>query len=248
MTLIIGERINGTGSRAVARMLLAGDDDGLAAIARAQVEAGAHALDVCVALEGHQDEPSRMARVIARLARSVEVPLAIDSTDPLVIERALDELPRGRGIVNSLNIAGRTTAARLVPLAMEQGAPLVALCIDEQGMARTRQRKLAIARRLYEEIVDRRGVAPEALLIDALTFPLETDGADAMIETIEGVRLIKRELPDVRTILGIPDVSFGLAPRERAAVNAGFLRRCVEAGLDAAIVNPAHVCDSTAAT
>lgn len=237
---VIGERLNAYGSRAVRRLLLAGDHEGLAAIATAQVQAGAHALDVCVALDGHDDEAERMADVVARLATVVDVPLAIDSLDPAVIERAMDTL-RGRAIVNSINIAGRTTPERLVPVAKDCGASMIALCIDDQGMARTRQRKLQVARAVYERIVDRYSVDPNALLIDALTFPTARDGEASAVETIEGVRLIKQQLPGVRTILGISDVSFGLAPDTRPAVNVDFLRRCADAGLDAAIVNPAHL-------
>ena len=238
---VIGERINAHGSRAARRLLLAGDDEGLAAIATAQVEAGAHALDVCVAMDGHDDEAERMAHVVARLAIVVDVPLAIDSTDPVVIERAIDILG-GRTIVNSINIGGRTTPERLVPVARDCGASMIALCIDDDGMARTRQRKLQVARAIYERIVDRHSADPAALLIDALTFPVARDGEASAVETIEGVRLIKRELPGVRTILGLSDVSFGLPADARAAVNADFFRRCAEAGLDAVIANPAHVC------
>ena len=118
---------------------------------------------------------------------------------------------------------------------------MIALCIDDDGMARTRQRKLQVARAIYERIVDRHSADPAALLIDALTFPVARDGEASAVETIEGVRLIKRELPGVRTILGISDVSFGLSPDARRAVNVDFLRRCADAGLDAAIINPAHL-------
>ena len=235
--LLIGERLNAHGSRAVRQMLVEGDDEGLVAIARAQVAAGARALDVCVALGPDDDEVARMERVIGLLARSVDVRLSIDSTDPAVIERALDCLG-GRAIVNSINIAGRTTAERLAPAAIRHGADVVALCIDEAGMARTRARKLAIARALYDRLVNRQGLAPGRLLVDPLTFPIATDGTDAMKETIEGVRLIARELPGIRTIVGVPDVSFRMAPAARPAANADFLRRCIDAGLHAAIVNP----------
>lgn len=236
--LLIGERLNAHGSRAVRRMLVEGDDEGLVAAARAQIAAGAHALDVCVALGADDDEAARMERVVGLLARSVDVRLAIDSTDPAVIERALDCLG-GRAIVNSINMAGRTTAERLAPAAIRHGADVIALCIDEAGMARTRGRKLEIARAIYERMVNRQGLAPERLIVDPLTFPIATDGMDAMEETIEGVRLIARELQGVRTIVGVSDVSFRMAPAARPAANTEFLRRCVDAGLSAAIVNPA---------
>lgn len=237
---VVGERINAHGSRAVRRMLISGDDAGLVGIARAQVAAGVHALDVCVAIEGRDDEATLMAHVTTLLATAVDVPLAIDSTDPAVIERALERLG-GRAIVNSVNMAGRTSVERLVPPAKACGARIVALCIDRDGMARTRDRKLEVARTIYEQVVEQHVVDPGLLLVDALTFPVARDGAESAIETIEGVRLIKRELPGVRTILGISDVSFGLSPDARPAVNEDFLRRCLDAGLDAAILDPTRL-------
>jgi 5-methyltetrahydrofolate--homocysteine methyltransferase len=239
--LLIGERLNAHGSRTVRRMILDGDDAGLVAIARDQIAAGAHALDVCTALEAGDDEAGRMEQVIAVLAGSVDVRLAIDSTDPDVIERALDRLGP-RAIVNSINMAGRTTAERLGPAAMRHGADVIALSIDEAGMARTRWRKLEIARAIYDRLVIRQGLPPERLLIDPLTFPMTTDGMESMVETIEGVRLIAAEFPDVRTLVGVSDVSFRMAPAARPGANAGFLQRCVDAGLRAAILNPRDVC------
>jgi 5-methyltetrahydrofolate--homocysteine methyltransferase len=239
---IIGERINAQGSRAVKRMLLAGDEEGLVAIARHQVERGADALDVCVAMpELPDDEPERMARLVALLAGAVDVPLAVDSTEPLVIERALSCLPPGRAIVNSINLAGRTRVERLVPAAKAHGAAIVVLCIDDDGMARTRERKLEVARTVYHAVVERHGVSPDTVFIDALTFPLGTGGPESARETIEGLQLIAREMPEIRTVAGISDVSFGLPPAARPFLNAVFLHHCVDAGLDAAIANPAHI-------
>ena len=216
-------------------MLLTGDDDGIVAIARAQIAAGARALDVHVGLEG-QDEASVMARIVERLAAAVNVPLAIDSRNPDVFARALARLPRGRAIINSVHLGSRQAIEAVLPLAIEHDAQVVALCIDEQGLARTRERKLEIAGKLFHRIVEDGGVAPGALLIDPLTFPLAADGAGHMIETIEAVRLIKRTLPSARTILGISDVSFGLYGSARPALNALFLEQCLHAGLDAAIM------------
>jgi 5-methyltetrahydrofolate--homocysteine methyltransferase len=175
---------------------------------------------------------------------SVEQPLMIDSTEATVIKAALEHVP-GRAIINSINMEnGRQRIDSVLPLALEHGAALVALCIDEAGMARTRDRKLEVARKIHDIVVGEYGLAPSDLIFDALTFTLATGDAewiDSAHETIEGIRAIKRELPGVLTILGVSNVSFGLAPEARAVLNSVFLHHCVEAGLDAAIVNPAHV-------
>ena len=242
--LLIGERVNAQGSRAVKRMLLADDYDGILQVARAQADSGAHVLDVCVALTERGDEAEQMAQVVKLLSMSVESPLMIDSTEAGVIAAALEHLP-GRGIVNSINLEnGRKRVDDVLPLVKRYGTAVVALTIDEQGMARTRQRKLEIARRIHDLATTEFGLAPSDLLFDALTFTLATGEAewiDSATETIEGIRLIKRELPGVLTVLGVSNVSFGLAPDARAVLNSVFLHHCVTAGLDAAIVNPAHV-------
>jgi 5-methyltetrahydrofolate--homocysteine methyltransferase len=242
--LIVGERVNAQGSRAVKRMLLADDYDGIVRVGREQAESGAHVLDVCVALTERADEAEQMARVVKLLSMSVETPLMIDSTEPAVIAAALTHLP-GRGIVNSINMEnGRQRIDDVLPLVRRHGAAVVALTIDEEGMARTRDRKLAIARRILEIATGEFGLAPSDLIFDALTFTLATgeqEWIDSAVETIEGIRLIKRELPGVLTSLGVSNVSFGLTPEARAVLNSVFLHHCVAAGLDAAIVNPAHI-------
>jgi 5-methyltetrahydrofolate--homocysteine methyltransferase len=242
--LLVGERVNSQGSRKVKRLLLADDYEGILEVAREQVESGAHVLDVCVALTERADEAEQMAKVVKLLSMSVETPLVIDSTEASVIEAALEHLP-GRGIINSINMEnGRKRIDAVVPLARKHGATLVALTIDETGMAKTRQRKLEVARKIYEIVVGEYGLRAEDLIYDALTFTLATGDAewiDSGRETIEGIRLIKRELPGVFTILGVSNVSFGLAPDARGVLNSVFLHHCVQAGLDAAIVNPAHV-------
>jgi 5-methyltetrahydrofolate--homocysteine methyltransferase len=242
--LLVGERINSQGSRKVKRLLLADDYDAIIETAREQVDAGAHVLDVCVALTERADEAAQMATVVKRLSMSVEAPLMIDSTEPAVIEQALKQIP-GRAIINSINMEnGRARIDAVVPLAKAHGAGLVALTIDPIGMAKTHERKLEIARKMYDIVVGEYGLPPDALMFDALTFTLATGDAewiDSAKETIEGIRAIKRELPGVFTILGVSNVSFGLAPEARAVLNSVFLHHCVEAGLDAAIVNPAHV-------
>ena len=242
--LLVGERVNSQGSRKVKRLLLADDYDGILDVAREQAESGAHVLDVCVALTERGDEAEQMAKVVKLLSMSVETPLMIDSTEAGVIEAALEHVP-GRAIINSINMEnGRKRIDAVVPLAKKHGAALVALTIDEIGMAKTRDRKLEIAKKIHDIVVHEYGLTPGDLVFDALTFTLATGDAewiDSAKETIEGIRLIKRELPGVFTILGVSNVSFGLDPEARAVLNSVFLHHCVQAGLDAAIVNPAHV-------
>ncbi|WP_069806035.1 methionine synthase [Thermogemmatispora onikobensis] len=242
--LLIGERVNSQGSRKAKEALLRDDYDALLAIAREQVEGGAHALDVCVALTERSDEAVQMAQTIKKLSQSIEVPLFIDSTEPAVIQAALEVYP-GRAVINSINMEnGRERIERVVPLAREHGAAVVALTIDEAGMARSAERKLEVARRIYEICVEEYGLAPKALLFDPLTFPITTGQEDlrtAAIETLEALRRIKAELPGALTLLGVSNVSFGLKPPARAVLNSVFLYHAVRAGLDAAIVNPAHI-------
>jgi len=242
--LLIGERVNSQGSRKVKRLLLADDYEGIVDVAREQVDSGAHVLDVCVALTERADEAEQMSKVVKLLSMSVETPIMVDSTEANVIEAALEHIP-GRAIINSINMEnGRKRIDTVVPLAKKHGAALVALTIDEIGMAKTRERKLEVARKIYDIVVDEYGMRAEDLIYDDLTFTLATgdpEMADSAIETIEGIRLIKRELPGVFTSLGVSNVSFGLSPEARAVVNSVFLHHCVEAGLDMAIVNPAHV-------
>ena len=242
--LLVGERVNAQGSRKVKRLLLADDYEGILEVARDQVDSGAHVLDVCVALTERADEAEQMSKVVKLLSMSVETPLVIDSTEANVIEAALEHIP-GRGIVNSINMEnGRKRIDAVVPLVRKHGAAVIALTIDEIGMAKTRERKLQVARKIYDIVVGEYGLAPEDLIYDALTFTLATGDAewiDSGRETIEGIRLIKRELPGVSTILGVSNVSFGLTPEARGVLNSVFLHHCVQAGLDAAIVNPAHI-------
>jgi 5-methyltetrahydrofolate--homocysteine methyltransferase len=242
--LLVGERVNSQGSRKVKRFLLADDYEGILEVAREQVDSGAHVLDVCVALTERADEAEQMSKVVKLLSMSVETPLVIDSTEANVIEAALEHIP-GRGIVNSINMEnGRKRIDAVVPLVKKHGAAVIALTIDEIGMAKTRERKLEVARKIYHIVVGEYGLEAEDLIYDALTFTLATGDAewiDSGKETIEGIRLIKRELPGVSTILGVSNVSFGLTPEARGVLNSVFLHHCVQAGLDAAIVNPAHI-------
>ncbi|HVX40934.1 MAG TPA: homocysteine S-methyltransferase family protein [Gemmatimonadaceae bacterium] len=242
--LLIGERVNAQGSRKVKRLLLAEDYEGIADVAREQVESGAHVLDVCVAVTERADEADQMAKVVKLLSMTVDAPIMIDSTEAGVIQRALEAIP-GRAIINSINMEnGRERIDRVVPIAKKHGAALVALTIDQIGMAKTRERKLEVAKKIYDIVVGEYGLKAEDLIYDDLTFTLATgdqEWVDSAVETIEGIRLIKRELPGVFTSLGVSNVSFGLAPEARAVLNSVFLHHCVEAGLDMAIVNPAHV-------
>jgi 5-methyltetrahydrofolate--homocysteine methyltransferase len=241
---LIGERVNTQGSRAVKRLLLADDYEGVVEIARHQVEGGAHLLDVCVALTERQDEGVQMRHVVKLLGQTVETPLVIDSTEADVIAAALAAYP-GRAVVNSINLEnGRTRVDSVMPLVVEHGAAVVALTIDEVGMAKTAERKLEIAKRIHDIVTTEYGLAAGDLIFDDLTFTLSTGDAEfrkSAIETIEGIRRIKAELPGVLTSLGVSNVSFGLSRQARSVLNSVFLHHCIEAGLDMAIVNPAHI-------
>ena len=241
---LVGERVNSQGSKKAKELLLADDYDGLVQVAEDQVEGGAHVLDVCVALTERSDEDAQMSAVVKRVSLTQPAPIQIDSTEPEVIRAALEHVP-GRAIVNSINLeAGRDKADIVIPLAREHGAALIALTIDEVGMAKTAQRKLEIAERIRAIACDEHGLDPEALIFDALTFTLTTGDEEwrpSAVETIEGIRLIKATIPGVKTSLGVSNVSFGVSPQPRAVLNSVFLHHCVEAGLDLAMVNPNHI-------
>jgi 5-methyltetrahydrofolate--homocysteine methyltransferase len=241
---LIGERVNSQGSRKAKDLLLSDDYDGLIQVAEDQVTGGAHVLDVCVALTERQDEDEQMRQVVKRISLTQPAPIQIDSTEPEVIETALEQIP-GRAIVNSVNLeAGRDKLDRVVPLAKAHGAALIALTIDEVGMAKTAERKLEIARRITELCCDEHGLDPELLIFDCLTFTLTTGDEEwkpSAIETIEGIRRVKDELPGVKTSLGVSNVSFGVGLPARSVLNSVFLHHCVEAGLDLAMVNPNHI-------
>jgi 5-methyltetrahydrofolate--homocysteine methyltransferase len=241
---LVGERVNSQGSKRAKELLLADDYDGLVQVAEDQVEGGAHVLDVCVALTERSDEDEQMTAVVKRVSLSQPAPIQVDSTEPEVIRAALEQIP-GRAIVNSINLeAGREKADTVIPLAKAHGAALIALTIDEVGMAKTAERKLEIARRLREIACEEHGLDPEALIFDALTFTLTTGDEEwkpSAVETIEGIRRIKAEVPGVKTSLGVSNVSFGVSQPARAVLNSVFLHHCVEAGLDLAMVNPNHI-------
>ena len=239
--LLIGERVNTQGSRKVKRLVLEDRIEELIPVAREQVEGGAHVLDVCVALTERADEAGQMRRLVKKLALSVEAPLCIDSTEPGVIEEALKAYP-GCAIVNSINLEnGRERVDAVMPLVMKYGAAVIALTIDETGMAKTAERKLEVARRIHGIVTGEFGLPPERLIFDDLTFTLATGDAEFLEsgnETLAGIRQIKAALPGVLTSLGVSNVSFGLGKEARAVLNSVFLYHCVQAGLDMAIVNP----------
>jgi 5-methyltetrahydrofolate--homocysteine methyltransferase len=241
---LVGERVNSQGSRKAKELLLADDYDGLVQVAEDQVTGGAHVLDICVALTERQDEAEQMREVVKRVALSQPAPIQVDSTEPDVIKAALEQIP-GRAIVNSVNLeAGRAKLDVVAPLAKAHGAALIALTIDEVGMAKTAERKVEIAKRIVGLACDEHGLDPEALIFDALTFTLTTGDEEwrpSAVETIEGIRRLKAELPGVKTSLGVSNVSFGVSPGARAVLNSVFLHHCVEAGLDLAMVNPNHI-------
>src|SRR5882757_7701001 len=241
---LVGERVNSQGSRKAKELLLADDYDGLVQVAEDQVEGGAHVLDVCVALTERQDEDEQMGEVVKRVSLTQPAPIQVDSTEPEVIEAALERIP-GRAIVNSVNLeAGRDKLDRVVPLACAHGAALIALTIDEVGMAKTAERKVEIAKRIRDLCCEEHGLDPELLIFDCLTFTLTTGDEEwrpSAVETIAGIKAIKAEIPHVKTSLGVSNVSFGVSPGARAVLNSVFLHHCVDAGLDLAMVNPNHI-------
>src|SRR6185369_4717718 len=241
---LLGERLNAQGSRKFKRLLLEEDYDGILEIAREQVDFGAHALDISCAVTERPDEAELMRKVVKKLEMGVDVPLVIDTTELDVLEIALKTAP-GRCLINPTHLEpGRTKADKVFALAKEHNAAVIVLTIDENGMAKARDRKLEIAKRIYDIAVNDHGLKPEDLVYDALTFTLATgdeEFANSAIETIEGIRLIKQNLPGVMASLGVSNLSFGLAPHARPVLNSIMLYHCVQAGLDMAIVNPAHV-------
>jgi 5-methyltetrahydrofolate--homocysteine methyltransferase len=242
---VIGERVNTLGSRKVKRLLLRDDYDGVLEVAREQVDGGAHLLDVCVAMTERADEREQMTRLLKKLTMNIELPLVIDTTEADVLEAALAMYP-GRAVINSLSLEGGRgdKIDRTMPLMARYGAASIAMTIDEDGMAHTAGRKLAIAQRIADIARQEYGIPADALIFDVLTFPITTGQEElrtAAIETIEGIRAVKQHIPGCFTTLGVSNLSFGVAPHARAALNSVFLNHAVAAGLDSAIINPSHV-------
>lgn len=241
--LIVGERTNANGSKKFKDLLAIEDYDALVEIGKEQVRKGAHLLDVCTAYVG-RDEVRDMQETLTRFNQQLDVPLMLDSTETNVLEASL-KLLGGRAIVNSINLEdGRERLEAVVKLCKEFGAAVVALTIDEDGMAKTAEKKLAVATRIYDICVGEYGMRPEDLVFDTLTFTLGSGDAEfrnAGIETLEGIRLIKAKYPNVGFALGISNISFGLAKHSRPTLNSLFMHYAVEAGLTMAIFNSAHL-------
>lgn len=237
--VIVGERTNVIGSKKFKDLIITGQLEDAAEIARAQVKRGAHLIDVCLA-NPDRDELEDMRRFLEVVIKKVRVPLMIDSTEEDVIAMALT-YSQGKAIINSVNLEdGEERYEKVVPLARRFGAALVVGCIDEKGMAVSRQRKLEVAERSHELLTRKYGLRAEDLYFDPLVFPCASGDAayvGSAEETIEGVRLIKQRFPKCKTVLGISNVSFGLPAAGREVLNSVFLYHCVQAGLDMALVN-----------
>ncbi len=244
--LLIGERTNTNGSRKFRDALLAGDLDTCVQVGTDQVAESAHFVDVCVDYVG-RDGATDMANVAFRFATAITLPIVLDSTERPVLEAGLQRIG-GKCLLNSANLEdGEAPGSRfdgVMSLAREYGAGVICLTIDEHGQARTRKNKLEIATRIRDLAVDRYGIEPEDLFFDCLALTLGTGQEESFgdaVETIEGIRLVKAQLPGVHTVLGLSNVSFGLSPALRHLVNSVFLYECQEAGLDAAILHAGKI-------
>src|SRR5215468_2896546 len=240
--LLVGERTNVIGSRLFKNLVAEEKWEEATEIGRRQVKGGAHIVDVCLQ-STERDEKKDIPPFYEKLIRKIKTPIMIDTTDPMAVRQALTYC-QGKAIINSINLEdGEEKFEKIVPVAHSFGAAIVVGCIDEdpvQAQAFTRERKLEIARRSYELLTTKYGMAPEDIIFDPLVFPCATGDENYIggaVETMEGIRLIKQALPDVRTILGISNVSFGLPAGAREVVNSVFLYYCTKAGLDLAIVN-----------
>jgi 5-methyltetrahydrofolate--homocysteine methyltransferase len=237
--IMVGERTNVIGSRKFKRLIAEKKFEEAAEVARAQVKGGAHVIDICLA-DPDRDELEDMKAFVQEVVKKVKVPLVIDSTDEQVIEAAL-KYSQGKAIINSINLEdGEERFEAIIPLVHQYGAALVVGTIDEEGMGVSAERKLEIAQRSYDLLVNKYKVSPTDIIFDPLVFPVGT-GDEQYIgsanATVEGIRLIKKHFPSCLTILGVSNVSFGLPPVGREVLNAVYLYHCTQAGLDYAIVN-----------
>ncbi len=244
--LLVGERTNANGSKAFREAMIEGDWDATVKMLKDQIAGGAHVIDVCVDYVG-RDGTVDMAEVASRFATQSTAPLMIDSTEPDVVETAL-ELLGGRAILNSVNLedgdAPGTRLDRFLSLAKEHGAAVVCTCIDEEGQARTPEWKLRAAKAIHDLAVDRYGLEPSDLIFDPLALTLGTGMEESRgdgVATIEGIRLIKEQLPGVHTTLGLSNISFGLKAAARHVINSVYLHECAQAGLDSAIVHAGRI-------
>jgi 5-methyltetrahydrofolate--homocysteine methyltransferase len=240
--VLIGERVNANGSKQFKELLLREDWEGIVAMGKEAAREGAHMVDVCAAYVG-RNEAEDMKQIVSRFNTQVTLPIMIDSTEPPVLESVL-QLIGGKPVVNSINLEdgeGRLNA--IVRLCKQYGAAVVALTIDETGMAKTAEKKLLVARRIYDLVI-KGGMKPSDLIFDTLTFTLGSGDEEfrrAGTETIEAIRLIKKELPGVHTSLGVSNISFGLSAHARHVLNSVFLHYAIEAGLDMAIVHASRI-------
>src|SRR6478752_3924069 len=245
-SLMIGERTNANGSKKFREAMLDADYDTCTAMATEQIKSGAHVLDVCVDYVG-RDGTGDMDEVASRFATQANAPLVLDSTEPEVIEAGLQWIG-GRAILNSANLedgfAEGSRLDRVLKLAREYGAAVICLLIDEEGQARDVEWKMRVAHRIHDLAINTYGLEASDIIFDALTFPLSTGDDDLRgdaMATLEAITRIKAELPGVHTVLGLSNVSFGLKPAARHALNSVFLHECRDAGLDAAIVHAARI-------
>jgi len=237
---IVAEEMNTTTRNAAFReMVRSGDYDGIFTMAKRLVAEGSQMLDLCCAVVG-EDEKAYMNGVLEKIATRVPAPILVDSTEADVIEEALKRIP-GKSIINSINLEdGEKRTSKVLPMARRYGAAVIALTIDEDGMALTADKKVAIAHRIHKLATEKYGLRSQDLIFDPLTLPISTGQEDyrtAGIETLEAVRRIRLELPDCKTILGVSNISFGLNAYARRVLNSVFLKEAVDRGLDSAIVN-----------
>lgn len=241
--LYVGERTNANGSKKFRDLLLAENWEGIVEMAKEQEREGSHVIDVCVAYVG-RDERRDMTEVLSRVATQVTLPIMIDSTQLDVLEAGL-KLLGGRAIINSINLEdGEHKFDQIAELAKQFGAALIALTIDEEGMAKTAERKLAVARRIHDLLTKRHGLPSHFIIFDPLTFTIasgDEDSRRAGIETLEGITLIKKHLPGVRTMLGLSNISFGLKPYARQILNSVMLDEAIKHGLDSAILHASKI-------
>jgi 5-methyltetrahydrofolate--homocysteine methyltransferase len=242
--LIVAEEMNTTTRVEHFRNLVrAGMYDDILTLAKRLVNEGSHMLDLCCAIVG-EDEKGYITAVLEKIATRVPAPVLVDSTEADVIEEALKRIP-GKAIINSINLEdGEKRTSKVLPMAKRYGAAVIALTIDEEGMALTADKKVAIAKRVFKLATEKYGIRPVDLIFDALTLPISTGQQEyrtAGMETLEAVRRIKQELPEVKTILGVSNISFGLAVYPRRVLNSVFMHEAVDHGLDIAIVNYSKV-------
>ncbi len=242
--LIVAEEMNTTTRVEHFKNMVRGAKyDDILALAKKLVGEGSHMLDLCCAIVG-EDEKAYISGILDKIATRVPAPIVVDSTEADVIEEALKRIP-GKAIINSINLEdGEKRTAKVLPMAKEYGAAVVALTIDEEGMALTAEKKTAIAKRIYKLATEKYGIRPIDLIFDALTLPISTGQEEyrtAGIETLKAIRQIKQELPEVKTILGVSNISFGLNPYARRVLNSVFMKEAVDHGLDMAIVNYAKI-------